>query len=391
MLGTIVTFLLVAKWLGVEEFGIFAFFNSFALLATIIVEYGHSNSFIKRASERPSEIKLLYNNSIKLKLIISSAVVLVSGLSCVFFDNVPYYFLVLVFSNAILIIADFLLLPCRVLNQYEKETKVVVLGTTTNFIILLIVAYFYPKADYLSFAYLFSRISYLAVSYLCMKRWNKENHFFKSVEKNKGKPNFFKMLIKDGKYAIDSGLVNARNYVDSIFVGLFLGTNSVAIFQMAMNIAKSAERIPPVIANVYMASICRKYTLKESILKDIIQTYSINLGYSLLFYLFLSMVTEESITWLLGFEYLPVYATFEYVGLYVLLRALAITTGMILTSFSLQGYRAILGVISLIIMLVLGATMATHYGILGMFMLHFIVNSFLIISFLYIVLKKRKI
>lgn len=391
MLGTLVTFLLVAKWLGVEQFGIFAFFNSFALLATIIVEFGHSNSFIKRASERPSEIKELYETSIKLKLIISSIVVLLSIFFCVFFDNIPYYFLALILSNVILIIADFLLLPCRLLNQYEKETKVVSLGTTINFIILLTVAFFFRKAEFLSFAYLASRISYFSICYFYMRSWNRKNAFRERDEGNRDKLNLLSIINKDGKYAIDSALVNARNYVDSIFVGLFLGTSSVAIFQMAMNIAKSAERIPPVIANVYMASICRKYSLNESVLKDIIQTYCINIGYSLVFYLFLSMVTEDTIIWILGPEYLPVYTTLKYVGLYVLLRTVAITTGMIMTSFSLQAYRALLGVLSLIIMLSLGATMASNYGINGMFILHFVVNSFLIISFIYIVLKKRKI
>lgn len=352
-----VVFIVLAKLMKVEDFGILSFGFSLSSLAVIVADFGFSLMIIKDYPQQADNKQNYILNSILAKIVLA----LLTSIIFIIYLLIFYKGEWLAVGNlyiAFSIVASFIIYLqslLKIQNRFHKHTESNMVYAATVSISVLLYWLFEISLLQLVLCLLLSKIVQLFwVFYLCKDSFG--------VFSYKGK--LFSRLIMDSwSFGLHTILGIFYFMVDTQLISIYLGAKEVALYQAVFRIMLILLVFSEIVTNVLLPYLSFKYYKKENISEMVSKLflYLLIIGCSL--FLLLTSFEDQ----ILGLLYTPEYkeATILVLpfSIVVILRTTSSLLGNILTIANRQVYRVITVGVSLVVSLLLNLIFIPKYGI----------------------------
>lgn len=381
-------FIIMARGLGVEEFGKFTFALSFIGIFLVLLDYGFHPLIIK-------EVAVSSNNALRISNdILTGKIILLVILTFVLFTvlevmSYPAETKIIVFILWLAIIlysfGQVFNAIFRGLNQFQYETYPTVLFNGIQFFLILTFLWLNFKTVAVAFAYLISRIIYFSVSlYLVHKKCGRLSWKFDFLKGIK--------VVKDTfPFGIQAILTTLYAQLDTVFLAHFKGNTEVGYYQAAIRIVMATMVIYDIIASPYFPVISKK--IKTD--REGFQKYSIALNkYMFLtggtIAAFLFLFSDIFIRLIYGEQYMPSIFIMQLLAGVIFLRFVGAAYADILTAADNQKLRAIGAAVALVINVILNLILIPMYGAIGAAIANIITYIVLDAIYVFFVIKLTK-
>ena len=354
-----VVFIVLAKLMSVEDFGILSFGFSLSALAVIVADFGFSLMILKDYPQRESGNSSYLSNSIVAKGVLASGTIGLFFVYLYFFydgDWLKVGALYVLFAGvaSFVIYLQALLKAQNRFNGHTESTIVYAIAVTLSIVVYwqfqidlfqLVVCLLLSKVAQLLWTIKLCRASFSAFSYA---------------------PKLASGLIKGSwSFGLFSILGIFYFMADTQIISLYLGAKEVALYQSVFRIIFILLVISDIVSNVLLPYLSFKFYKKDNIAELVsrIFLYLLIMGCSM----FLVLTTFK--TQILGFLYTPEYQEARSLvlpfSIVVVLRTVSSLLGNILTVSNRQVYRVITVSVSLVVSLVLNFILIPRLGILA--------------------------
>lgn len=384
-LSTALLYIILARALGVEEFGRFIFALAFTGIFFTFIDYGFSLFIVKEASQKPERITNLVKSIINSKLLLSIffTVVLFITLKFLNYPKDTVIIVAILWLAAIFYSFGFFFNNVfRGLNKFQYETYPTILLNAAQFTIVGIFLLLGFKTLFVAIAYLLSRILYFAYStYLINTK----------VEKISFTPNFsesIKNLKKAWPYGIHAILATLYFQIDTVFLSYFKGNVEVGYYQAAMRILMASMIIYEAIVSAFFPLVGesikndkKAFERYASLLNKIVIFTGAALGLGIFIF------SDLIITLLYGKEYLSSIIIMKILAGVIFLRFLGAGYALFITVAEGQTFRAIGVGVSVVVNIILNLILIPKYGAVGAAVASLLTHIVLTAIFFYFSLK----
>jgi len=352
-------FIVLAKMMSVEDFGILSFGFALSALAIIVADFGFSLMVIKEYPQRESgHTKYVSNGIIAKILLAASAAILFLAYLIAFYEGDWFKIgaLYIVFAT----VASFVIYLQAVLkaqNRFQKFTESTIVYAVAATISIVLYWRFQIGLLELVLLLLASKTVQLVWTFILCR------HSFKGASYDF---NLVKSQIKNSwSFGLHTILGIFYFMVDTQIISLYLGAKDVALYQSVFRIIFILLVMSDVVTNVLLPYLSYKYYKKEDLseLVSKIFLYLLIIGCSL--FLIFTSFKVEILTLLYTPEYEAAAILVLPLSIVVVLRTVSSLLGNILTVSDRQVYRVITVSISLGVSLLLNFILIPIYGILA--------------------------
>ncbi len=375
-------FIVLAKLMSVEDFGILSFGFSLSALAVIVADFGFSLMIIKDYPQQEEGHRQYISRSILAKILLSvvCAALFFMYLSFSFegdWFRVGVLYIVFAVVTSFTIYLQALL---KVQNRFHKYTESTIIYAIAVTLTILVYAKFEFDLLQLVVCLLIAKIIQLLwTAYLC------KASFVRLVGDS---DLVFKLIKRSWSFGLHTMLGVFYFMIDTQIISLYLGATEVALYQSVFRIILILLIFSDIVSNVLLPYLSFKYYKQENIsgLVSKIFLYMLIIGCSL-FLVFTSFKTP-----ILGLLYTPEYAQAAILvlpfSLVVILRTSSALLGNILTISNRQVYRVLTVAVSLGISLILNLICIPKFGILSAAWVSVVVHIVLFGMYLFYSLKE---
>lgn len=353
-----VVFIVLAKLMSVEDFGILSFGFSLSAIVVIVADFGFSLMLMKDYP-RQTDFTGYLSKSVVAKIILailSSIIFLVYLLS--FYND--QWLLVGVIYIAFAVVASFTIYfqaLLRVQNRFDKYTETGIVYAVAVTLVVLAYVYFELSLEVLVMLLLASKIVQLFwVYYSCSKSFSAFSFKTNGVTK----------LIKDSwSFGVFGVLGIIYFMVDTQLISIFLSAKDVALYQSVFRIVLILMVFSDIVSNVLLPYLSFKFFNKDNVseLVSKIFLYLLIIGCS--WFLLFTSFKNEILSILYTSEYLEAAILVLPFSIVIILRTVATLLGNILTISDRQTARVLTVSISLIVSLTLNLFLIPKYGIIA--------------------------
>lgn len=354
-----VIFIVLAKLMPIQDFGILSFGAALSALAVVVADFGFSLKIIKDYPQQDLHRSTYLFNSILAKVLVT---LLASGIFFiylwVFYSDIWFKagMLYLGFS-AIAAFTIYLQALLRVKNLFGKYAWSTVIYAISVTVGVFIYWYFQLGLLDLILCLLAAKGVQLIFSFiLCRDAFT--GYFFRAG-----------MVMELIRNSWTFGAFNILGIfyfmVDTQIISIFLGAKEVALYQAVFRIVLILTLFSDIVSNVLLPYLSFKMSRRENMSTFLSKTflYLLLIGCSL-FLAFTSFRSE-----LLELLYTPEYSSAAVLvlpfSIVLILRTVSTLLGNLLTVSNKQVYRVITVAISLIVSLTLNLALIPKYGILA--------------------------
>lgn len=365
LLSGVVLFVVLARMLGLEDFGKLMYCFSLATLMTLLVDYGFTNKLLKEISATPEKVKRIMGRALMVKAFLTFILVLfyilLSQFS--FIDPSEQALLEMMLIATLLVsFGDFINVAFRSVGLFHEETKVVIVASLIHFLVVIVIVFSGGGVVDVALGFVFSRLIYFL---LCWWAYQRILGGFLFPKKRRW-AYIYKTLNVGKLYALDVWLVNSIQHLDTILINYYLGNSAVGLYQAGMNIVRGLEQLGQVLANVYIPALA-KGKLNVVSFKLLACKLHLLLLVPGLFFLFVLGFGSQYIPSLIyGEQFSELSSLLPYLGLFLLLRYIAVSQGVLLVVSNLQRVRVWGLLAGLFVMLVISPYFLSAIGLLGM-------------------------
>lgn len=377
-----VVFIVLAKLMSVENFGILSFGFSLSALAVIVADFGFSLMLIKDYPRQGQGLKKYISNSMLAKVLLSAlcAIVFFTYLFLFYEGNwfkvgAIYIFFAIVSSFTI-----YLQALLKVQNRFHKYTEsTVVYAIAITLVIFCYAQYQLDLFQLVGFLLFAKIIQLLWTTYLTRSSFTFGSNNLSTVSTLIGKSWSFGLHMILGIFYF---------MIDTQIISLYLGATEVALYQSVFRIILILLMFSDIVSNVLLPYLSFKFHREEDIseLASKIFLYMLIIGCSL----FLSFTSFKTVV--LEFLYTPKYTEAAILvlpfSIVIILRTSSSLLGNILTISNRQVYRVITVATSLMISIILNLIYIPKFGILGAAWVSVIVHVVLFGMYLFYSLKE---
>lgn len=353
-----VVFIVLAKLMSVEDFGILSFGFSLSALAVIVADFGFSLMVIKEYPEHESSHKKYISNSLLAKgaLSIVCVVLFFTYISLSYDDDWYKVGAIYIFFAIITSFTIYFQSVLKVQNRFHKYTESTIIYAIS--VTLVILGYAKFQLD------LFQLVGYLLLAKVVQLVWT-TYLCRQSVGATDNLKSISKLIKRSWSFGLHTVLGIFYFMIDTQIISLYLGATDVALYQSVFRIILILLVFSDIVSNVLLPYLSYKYHQHENIseLVSKIFLYMLIIGCSL-FLAFTSFKVP-----ILELLYTPEYAQAAVLvlpfSIVVILRTSSALLGNILTISNRQVYRVITVGVSLVVSIVLNMICIPKYGILS--------------------------
>lgn len=377
IITNLINIVLIARSLGVEDFGLFTYYFTLSLLSMIILNYGYPISLPKYIASSPNNAKKLFEESLALKLFIFIPLFTIATIHAVISHQ---YILVLLFlSLSLFSFAMHFNLLNRGMEKFSLETKNTLSGNII-FVILVLIVYFYsPSVSNYALAYLVSR---LILFIIVIKQIKKIMPNIKLLLLKKTQ--YFHLLKQNITYTIDTISTSAFGIIDVLLVKFLFGISSVGLYQAGMKFVSGTLPLMQVISNVFIPRISKnggdKY--EQTLLMISIFTATI---VSITFYL----VFDYAVLYLLGESYKSLLAMSSLFAWIVFLKFASAGFGILVITRNLQKERTKINIIALLFFIALSFLLSNSFELNAIIYSYLVSIVYVLISYFFLLRKSH--
>lgn len=364
LLSGAVLMVFIARTVGPEEFGQFVLTLSLAMVMALLVEFGHSTFVMRelgRQQEPPEQLlaRVLQAKAL-LGLLFAGLAVLVWANGWVSPANASGFFCLCAMA-LVSTFADFLNVCFRGIEKFGLETRNVVVSSVAHLAIVVPVALHYRSWKEIAVAFLVSRTVYLVLSLFSFKM--EFNGVGQAVMRAGGVIDALRQIRQSLMYAADAALVTVRSYADVFLISTFLGAGPLGLYQAGMNLVRAVENLGPIIANVFLPKLAGLIAKPNEFERYERQLLLLLTGCGLSCFAVLFLAPSWLLTAVFGERFAPSFSLFPIFGLYLLARFVAMALGVVLTARGFQSGRAVAGLSSLAVLVLVAWPLMADLGV----------------------------
>ncbi|CAM8669703.1 RfbX Membrane protein involved in the export of O-antigen and teichoic acid [Comamonadaceae bacterium] len=367
----LLTFAIMARLLGPNDFGLLMFWLSVATLLSLVANYGFTPYVLREIGSNRSSANKVMGEVLSAKILVSGFVVAGSLLAMPFMSaTARSVFLLMTLAMLVDSVTDFLNVGYRATNRFSSETRIATIASVSQFVIVAGAIWFKSEILIAAGAFLVSRTLVLLIT------WANQAQYFASLRPSP-LPKALSRLKSAFSYAYDFGLQSLIGQVDSLILNYFLGPVAVGMHQAGMRVFLGGGQIANVLGNVFIPKLSG---LQNDATAFKAQGQKLQVAFLVsgaAFGLTLAIAAELIVKILFGADYQPLVILLPWFGLLFFIRFFAAAYGVLLTSAGKQGLRAKANLVHWVIILSSALWLVPKLGNIGWILALAIGNAFL--------------
>lgn len=362
--NSVLLVIIMARFWGPEEFGIFMYPYTLAALVVILVDYGFNLQLVKDIGKNIDDAHELTCQALVVKTFLVMMLVLV-GLPFFICDrSLEGYRLLLgllILSNVLNSYGVLLNLSFRGRELYEIEANATFWMSIVTFLLVggLVLSGRGPTT--IAVGFVLAKSFYLVLSWHSYKRLNgRQRLVYPGIKVT------LKLLSAGFPFAAHLALGTIYFSVDTIIIQHLLGAQSVGIYQAGFRIMFGGLILTDVFSNVYLSRMAQDYRRRERLidLATKMTRYCLTIGVvGLICTLGFNDVLVRIVYGKDGFT--QVAPLLPFFGVVLLLRYIAASYGVLLTVSEKQVVRTVGVALSVLVSIVLNLLLVPRYSLHG--------------------------
>lgn len=248
----LLTFVILARFLGPASFGVVATAMAYSAFAALVSDWGLGVSALREAAARPHDTGAILAEALRLKAVLAMALTAVSAVVAVAVlpaSRLPVYAVVHVGALAYSF-AELNLVGARALRRFDREAKLVVTGSAMMLLGLGGVTALTRDPLAAAFAFAVTRLLYLALT-----GWALRDLLRAPAEQRPLLPRLRTRLRTSTSYAVDGILTNLSAQVDLLVFGALLSAQAMGIYQAGARLVGVILPFAAVLSTVYLPTL----------------------------------------------------------------------------------------------------------------------------------------
>lgn len=374
--GALLLFVILARNVSVNDFGLFSMCFGVAAILGILVDFGFSQSLLRDIAREPAQAVAYISEGLSLKILIATAVFVVVSMYFFAFPSVhnPIVLQVLLLGYSILnSFAEFYGVSLRASGNYIEEAILQALYSGLLISMLLIF-----KLGVYEVAIMLVALKLL---HLLLMHWfvnSRVGKLYLPLSFN----SWWTTASRSIPYAADAGISNISANVDVVILASTLGLSPTGIYQAGQKLTQGMSAFALVISNVYLPKLSRLDThgsaFRSALLQLSLLMACCGIGGSLIFAVLPSPLVDH----VYGLKFAELKPLLPLFGVLLLIRYINGTAGVVLTAMGMQKTRVLSNTLSLCVLIVLSPVLISEFGLMGM--IYTLLVSAIIISFAYL-------
>lgn len=330
----LLTFAIMARLLGPNEFGVLMFWLSVATLLSLVANYGFTPYVLREIGADRSSANTVMGEVLSAKMLVCSVLLVGSLLAMPFISGAARaVFLLMTLAMLVDSITDFLNVGYRATNRFSSETRIATIASISQFFIVAGAIWYRSEILIAASAFFASRILVLLIT------WADQAQYFASLRPSPV-PQALGRLKAAFSYAYDFGLQSLIGQVDSLVLNHFVGPVAVGLHQAGMRIFLGGGQIANVLGNVFIPKLSGLQNDPISFNAQAHKLQTAFLASGAAFGLTLAIAAQPIVHLLYGQAYLALAPMMPWFGLLFFVRFFAAAYGVLLTSTGKQSLRA---------------------------------------------------
>ena len=345
--------LVLARTVGAQEFGHFAFWLTISTLVTIPANFGFPTMVLREFGASPKAAGLLLSEVLTAKVLLSFAV-LGSTLVSASWLNANDFGILLLLLGAQLFdsFAEFFNLGFRRFAKFKHETHTAILMSAVHLVFVIGAVILFKSALAAAASFIASRLTALLIV-----AWNTRT-YFQDVRLTSMRIAWLR-IKGTWAYALEVALFTAYNQTDTLVINYFLGHTRLGIYQAGMKLVEGACRIAPVLAQILIPQLAKEVDNHNNFVATAWRTMGIFFAVGSAGGVVLFVGAPWIVKYALGNEFAALESLLPLFGLMLLCRYLETATGLLLVAYGLQ-HRKVWLVLSQMIFVVAAGTYAVQ-------------------------------
>lgn len=364
MFGQLFVGILVARYLGPEQYGIMNYIISYVTLFTIISSFGLTNIEVRELSRVPEDRDSILGTCIRIRFAFATLGYILIILSLIIFNTDTFTSLMILIYGLVLYTGCFELIrnyfTSIIKNEYVVKSEIArtIIGASIKIILLLIKA----PLEYFIVATMFDTLL-VASGYILSY-----NKLVGKISNWKYDPKRVAFFIKESFPLLLSGAaVVIYQRIDQVMIGNMIDKESVGYFATASRFLEIILFLPQVLSQTVtplIVKIKNESTDEEYIYKSK-QFVSIVVWISVIMSLIVSFSSYYLIILTYGDKYLPAVAVLQVLAFKTVGMALSSSGGQLIIIEKKQKWAVIRNLFGCIVCISLNLFFIPRYGIIG--------------------------
>lgn len=364
LLGSLFVGILVARYLGPEQYGLMSYVVSYVSLFQIFASFGMEGIEVREMSKEGADVNLILGTVFRLKLILALVTIILVISTALFFETDNFTILMISLYASSIILNCFSVIRSYftsiVWNEYivKSEISRTLLGACVKVILLLL------KAPLWAFivATVFDT-ALLSIGYILAYKTKIGSLSLWSYNKNIAKY----ILRQSFPLMLSGAAVIIYQRIDQIMIGNMIDKESVGQFSVAARFVEIIIFIPTIISQTITPILVKLWNDKnKKLYKEKVQIFmNITLWGTFIIALIISICAYWLVYYTFGVNYIPAVSVLQIMTFKVVGIAFASTSGQIMVIEEIQKYAVFRNIVGCIVCVCLNFLLIPAYGIVG--------------------------
>lgn len=363
LLGSLLVGILVARYLGPEQYGLMNYVVSFVMLFQVLASFGMDNIEIREESKSPEEKNKIIGTAFTLKIIFAIITIALVCITAWLFETDSFTRWMIALYSLSMIMNSFNVIrnyfTSLVWNEYIVKTEIsrTLIGAGVKVLLLLLEA----PLIYFFIALLFDTIL-IAGGYLMSYRRKVD-----SIRKWRfDKATAMYMIKQSFPLAVSLSAVLIYHRVDQIMVGKMLTNTELGYYSVACKFTEIIMFIPTILAQTITPILVRNYKENFAIYRNKTQQFvNITVWICIIISIITALISHWLILYTFGSQYLPATIVLQILAFKSVGDALSATAGNMIIIEGIQKYAWIRSVTACFVCVGLNLLFIPRWGLVG--------------------------
>lgn len=331
----VLTFVLMARLLGVHNFGTLMLWLSVAALISLVGNFGFATLLLKEIGATPQRAAELISAVVTAKLLVT-AVLVGFTLTVVswYWPQMVWLFLPLLLAQMADTFTEVFVVGLRANGQFNTDAQLTTFVSVIQLIVVGAAVWFFPNMHAAAAAFAASRlVALIATMWVVGSRlpgiaitgWRRA----------------IDTLVAAKAFAVDVVLQSLMGQIDSLVLNAYLGPAAVGVYQAGLRLFNGLAQVAPVLANVLLPQVSSTFFNNRSAFgsesRRVQWVFMLaGLGFGLSLAVLAGPITHH----VFGAEFALLQQLLPWFGLLFFVRMFAASWGILLTATGQQGFRA---------------------------------------------------
>lgn len=356
--GGFLTFVVIARVLGPDEFGRYMYWFAATYLASLLANLGFSNLLLREIGRDAAKLIPMTAAALSARLIATGVIGFLAALIAPAIGS-PVLMPALLAAHLMECLAETCFVALRASSRFAVETAVATASTILQLALLSGAALYFREAESIAVAYAIGRFIQLCIVATRAR-------FLLGITRLASIQRAIALVRTSRSYAVDFVLGNLFGHIDSLLLKVYVGVGGVGLFQAGMRVFQGAAQLAPVLANVFLPATARaaardssEYEKAGSRVQVVFVLSGTTIG------LMFAYGADPIVRVLFGDEFESLAALLPLFGVLFFVRFFAAAWGLLLTAQGMQTYRAVCTAVHLLAALLFGMWWMPSAGVSG--------------------------